>query len=229
MSTCIYLLAAYNSIVRLFDNAYVDRLPTTKNKRYVASSTSSTRVLSSTAAETMTMTNGNKRDKTNNKSTITTPTRKEVQRRRKDGSNDTTDAEIDDQVRMLGKPPSAVQDLNGRQEKQTTLNKFIMGAEKKVLLPKSFFAGRINDANHAYRQLHSSIKKHQEGFGKDDLYGEEATTFHTMSNGCRAVIEQPVRDRCLDEIIWWFPQNLLNVHCGHKWLKLVSHAQTLPA
>ena len=84
----------------------------------------------------MTMTNGNKRDKTNNKSTISTPTRQEVQRRRKDGSNDTTDVEIDDQVRMVGKPSSAVQDPNGRQEKQTTLNKFVMGAEKKVLLLK---------------------------------------------------------------------------------------------
>ena len=116
------------------------------------------------------MTNGNKRDKTNNKSTISTPTRKEVQRRRKDGSNDTTDAEIDDQVRMLKKPPSAVQDLDGRQEKQTTLNKFVMGAEKKVLLPKSFFAGRIDAANHGYCQFHTSLKKNQEGFGKDELF-----------------------------------------------------------
>ena len=133
------------------------------------------------------MANGNKRDKTNNKSTISTPTRKEVQRRRKDGSNDTTDATIDDQVRVVGKPSLAVQDPDGRQEKQTTLNKFVMGAEKKVLLPKSFFAGRIEAANHAYRQLHSSTKKNQDGFGKDELYGEEAKTFHTMSNGCKAV------------------------------------------
>ena len=113
------------------------------------------------------MANGNKRDKTNNKSTISTPTRKEVQRRRKDGSNDTTDATIDDQIRVVGKPSLAVQDPDGRQETQNTLNKIVMGAEKKVLLPKLFFAGRIDAANHAYRQLHSSIKKNQEGFGKD--------------------------------------------------------------
>ena len=133
------------------------------------------------------MTNGNKRDKTNNKSTISTPTRKEVQRRRRDGSNDTTDAEIDDQVRMVGKPSSAVQDPNGRQEKS------VMGAEKKVLLPKSFFVERINASNTAYRQLRPAVKK-QDGFGKDELYGEAATTFHTMSNGCRAVIEQPIQE-----------------------------------
>ena len=66
-----------------------------------------------------------------------------------------------------------------------------MGTEKQVLLPKSFFAERINASNTAYRQLHP-LQKQQEGFGKDDLYGEAATTFHTMSNGCRAVIGQPV-------------------------------------
>ena len=87
------------------------------------------------------MTNGNKRDKTNNKSTISTPTRKEVQRRRKDGSNDTTDVEIDGQVRTIDNPSLASQDPNGRQEKQATLTQSVMGAEKKVLLPKSFFAG----------------------------------------------------------------------------------------
>ena len=145
----------------------------------------------------MTMTNGNKRDKTNNKSTISTPTRNEVQRRRKDGSNDTTDAKIDDQVRMVGKPSSAAQDSDGRQEKQekqTTLNQFVMGSEKKVLLPKSFFAGRIDASNHAYRQLHTMLKKNQEGFKQGELYGEGANTFHTMSNGCKAVIEQAVRE-----------------------------------
>ena len=78
------------------------------------------------------MTTGNKRDKTNNKSTISTPTRNEVQRRRKDGSNDTTDAKIDDQVRVVGKPSLAAQDPDGRQEKQTTMNKFVMGSEKKL-------------------------------------------------------------------------------------------------
>ena len=140
------------------------------------------------------MTYGNMRDKTNNKSTISTPTRNEVQRRRKDGSNDTTDAKIDDQVCVVGKPSLAVQDPNGRQETQTTLNKIVMGVEKKVLLPKSFFAGRIDAANHGYRQLHTSLKKNQEGFGKDELYGEGAKTFHTMSNGCKAVIEQFVRE-----------------------------------
>ena len=139
------------------------------------------------------MTTGNKRDKTNNKSTISTPTRNEVQRRRKDGSNDTTDAKIDDQGRMVGKPSLAAPDLDGRQEKQTTLNQFGMGSEKKVLLPKSFFAGRIDASNHGYRQLHTSLKKNQEGFGKDELYGEGAKTFHTLSNGCKAVIEQSVR------------------------------------
>ena len=139
------------------------------------------------------MTNGNKRDKTNNKSTISTPTRTEVQRRRKDGSNDTTDAEIDGQVRMIDNPSLASQDPNGRQEKQATLTQSVMGAEKKVLLPKSFFAGSINASNTAYRQLRPAVKK-QDGFGKDDLYGEAATTFHTMSNGCRAVIEQPIRE-----------------------------------
>ena len=140
------------------------------------------------------MTTGNKRDKTNNKSTISTPTRNEVQRRRKDGSNDTTDAKIDDQVRVVGKPSLAAQDPDGRQEKQTTLNQFVMGSEKKVLLPKSFFAGRIDASNHAYRQLHTMIKKNQEGFKQGELYGEGANTFHTMSNGCKAVIEQAVRE-----------------------------------
>ena len=122
------------------------------------------------------MTTGNKRDKTNNKSTTSTPTRNEVQRRRKDGSNDTTDAKIDDQVRMVGQPSLAVHDPDGRQEKQekqTTLNHFVMGPEKKVLLPKSFFAGRIDASNHAYRQLHTMIKKNQEGFKQGELYGEK--------------------------------------------------------
>ena len=107
------------------------------------------------------MTTGNKSNKTNNKSTISTPTRKEVQRRRKDGSNDTTDAEIDEQVRMIDNPSLASHDPNGRQEKQATLTQSVMGAEKKVLLPKSFFAGSINASNTAYRQLHP-LQKQQE-------------------------------------------------------------------
>ena len=105
------------------------------------------------------MTNGNKRDRSINKSTISTPPREEVQRRKKGASNDTINTQIDGQLQILQRESRTTQQSDDRQNKQPSkMNNMDDDTDKKVLISAEFLAGRIDGTKHAFRQLHPTAK-----------------------------------------------------------------------